>query len=92
MYERSHFQNGLAVFFSFLLFLNAVQCVNVLGFNGNFQVEGRWIWVYASSFSSNPSVGSQQIHELFENFSKYNLNFILFLVKSSRVGSSTIVL
>lgn len=45
--------------------------------------EGRGIWVWASSFNSDPIVGRLQLHEAFKNFSDLNFNFILFLVKSS---------
>jgi hypothetical protein len=45
--------------------------------------EGRGIWVWAESFSSDPNVGAMQIRDVFHNFSEAGLNFVLFLVKNS---------
>jgi uncharacterized lipoprotein YddW (UPF0748 family) len=45
--------------------------------------EGRGIWVWAESFSSDPNVGPMQIRDVFHNFSEAGLNFVLFLVKNS---------
>jgi uncharacterized lipoprotein YddW (UPF0748 family) len=47
------------------------------------ECEGRGIWVWAESFSSDPNVGPMQIRGLFHNFSEAGLNFVLFLVKNS---------
>jgi uncharacterized lipoprotein YddW (UPF0748 family) len=47
------------------------------------ECEGRGIWVWAESFSSDPNVGAMQIRDVFHNFSEAGLNFVLFLVKNS---------
>ncbi|MEM0358336.1 MAG: family 10 glycosylhydrolase [Candidatus Bathyarchaeia archaeon] len=49
----------------------------------DFIFEGRGVWVWATSFSSDPNIGPLQMHEAFKNFSEIGLNFVLFLVKSS---------
>ena len=81
--RKVNFKLELATFFFLLLALYAVLPIRVLGFGVDFPVEGRGIWVWASSFSPDPNEGPKQIREVFKNFSDLNLNFILFLVKSS---------
>lgn len=45
--------------------------------------EGRGVWVWATSFSSDPDVGPLERRGAFKNFSELGFNFVLLLVKSS---------
>jgi uncharacterized lipoprotein YddW (UPF0748 family) len=75
-------KSGLIILFFFLL-VYAIFSFSVFGSCGDLPVEGRGIWVNTSCFNPDPNLGSQQIRELFQDLSQYNLNFVLLLVKSS---------